>query len=220
MIDALIQALVGFLDRAGPGGIFLAMALESACFPLPSEVVLPFAGFLVARGRMGFWEAVTWATLGQLVGSWAAYVAGRYGGRPFLERYGRYVFLREHELAVAERWFARWGEVTAFFSRLLPGVRTFISLPAGIARMPLGRFTLYSALGVLPWTAALVWTGVKLGENWEALRAYFHYLDAVVVAAAFILLALAAVRRRRGRQRPAVELPPAAGDLPRDTTSR
>lgn len=160
------------------------MALESACIPLPSEVILPFAGYLVSQGYMTFWDAVWAGLLGQTAGSLVAYYVGYYGGRPFLERYGRYFFLRKHELEVADKWFARYGEATAFFSRLLPAVRTFISLPAGIAGMPVWRFLVYSAAGAFPWTVLLVYAGVKMGEHWTDLRVLFHRLDLLLVLGA------------------------------------
>lgn len=199
----MVKWITEILSGTGPAGIFVAMLLESACVPVPSEVVLPFAGIMVAREVMSFWEAVGWGLAGQMAGSALAWTVGRYGGRPFLDRYGRYLLLRRHELDRAERWFARWGEVTALAARLLPGVRTFISLPAGVARMPLGRFLLYSALGALPWTAALVWLGVSVGEVWDDPKWHwlFRGLDALVVLGALGLVAWVARRAWRGRRR-------------------
>lgn len=181
MIELLAGWLTALLTAAGASGIFLAMMIESACIPLPSEVILPFAGILVSQGTLSFWSAVLWAILGQLTGSILTYYIGMYGGRPFIERYGKYVLIRKHEMDVAERYFAKYGEITAFVTRLLPGVRTFISLPAGIARMPLWRFLLYSVLGALPWTIFLVWAGTKVGRIWENPKWHPFFRGAEVV---------------------------------------
>ena len=133
------------------------------------------------------------------MGSWLAYGAGLYGGRPFIDRWGKYVLLRHHHLEIAERWFAKWGTVTVFFSRVLPIVRTFISLPAGMARMPFWRFTLYTVLGCIPWVIFLTWVGVRLGDNWEEIRGWLHYADYAVAAALVVLVVWAVVKRRRRR---------------------
>lgn len=171
------------------------MTLESACIPLPSELILPLAGWMVSRGleepltgrAWDFWLAVTAGVLGNTAGSLLAYGVGFYGGRPVLERYGRYVLISHHDIAAADRWFAKYGDATVFFTRMLPIVRTFISLPAGIARMPLVRFTVFSLLGAIPWTIGLVYAGRVLGDNWRTIREYLAGLDilvAVVLVAA------------------------------------
>lgn len=181
MLEAIFLAVVAFLGRFGYWGVALGMALESACIPLPSEIVLPFGGFLAATGEITFLEAVMAGQLGGLFGSVVAYVAGRYGGRGLLERYGKYVLISAHEIAVADRWFATRGEMTVFLARLLPGIRTFISLPAGIAGMDFGRFLFYSFLGMLPWSFAFTWAGYKLGQNWTQVREYLHKFDLVII---------------------------------------
>jgi membrane protein DedA with SNARE-associated domain len=175
------------------------MAIESAMIPLPSELILPFAGFLVSdpskiepltHGPWGFWAVVIAATIGNTIGSLIAYAIGAWGGRPFLERYGKYLLIRHHEIELAERFFDKYGAATAFFSRLLPIVRTFISFPAGVARMPLGKFIFYSTAGALPWSMALVFAGLQLGARWTDIRHAlqpFDLLIAVVVVAAIVL---------------------------------
>ena len=196
LVIPLLQALYGW---AGYAGVFVAMTLESAMIPLPSELILPFAGFLVSdptqleplTGRpWDFWIAVIVGTAGNTTGSLIAYAIGRYGGRPFLERYGKYLLIRSHDLELADRWFARWGSQTAFFSRLMPIVRTFISFPAGVARMPVGRFVVYSTAGALPWSIALVWAGRTLGENWAAIRDLLAPYDLAILAALIVAVAL------------------------------
>jgi membrane protein DedA with SNARE-associated domain len=166
--------------------IFVTMALESACIPIPSEIVVPFGGFMAAQGEFPLWAVVVVATLANLVGSGIAYALGRYGGRAFFLRYGRYVFVSAHHLDKAEEWFDRRGEITVFLTRMMPGVRTFISVPAGIARMDLGRFFLYSFLGALPWNLALALLGYAFGENWDRLQALFGEFNRVF----YVLLAL------------------------------
>jgi len=168
-------------------GVVIAMAIESACIPLPSEIILPMAGWMVSRGVFTLWGATLAGTLGCVIGSAVAYWVGTVGGRPLLERYGRYVLISTRDLATADRWFQRHGELAIFFSRLLPVVRTFISLPAGIARMHFGRFLFFTALGSLPWSLALVYAGKALGDNWEQVRAVlskFDYAIAALVVAA------------------------------------
>ena len=187
MIARLIEIISGFIVATiaalGYAGIVLLMAVESACIPLPSEVIMPFSGYLVYAGRFNLWWAATAGALGCNVGSLVAYEIGAYGGRPLVERYGRYLLLSRHELDLADRFFARWGSATVFFSRLLPVIRTFIALPAGVARMPRGRFHLYTFLGSWPWCLGLAWVGLKLGARWDTdprLKLWFHRFDAII----------------------------------------
>ncbi|MGF7118092.1 membrane protein DedA with SNARE-associated domain [Methanobacterium oryzae] len=156
------------------------MTIESACIPLPSEVIMPFAGFAVWDGKMTFLGIVIAGVLGNLVGSWIAYFVGLKGGRPFLEKYGKYVHITPSKLDMAHNWFERYGHEAVFISRMLPIIRTFISLPAGIAEMNFKKFTVYTVLGCIPWVIFLGYIGLILGENWETIRSYFHILDIFV----------------------------------------
>ncbi|CAB1128865.1 putative Uncharacterized membrane protein YngC [Candidatus Hydrogenisulfobacillus filiaventi] len=164
-LSALTTAILGL----GLWGVFWGMFLESAYIPLPSEIILPYAGYLVSSGRAGFWTATLAALAGGMLGATAAYLVARAGGKPLLERYGRYLHLSAREVARAEAWFRRYGDGAVFFGRLLPAVRTYISLPAGLAAMPLGRFLLFSLAGALPWTLLFVWLGRQLGQHWQAV---------------------------------------------------
>jgi len=195
VLDALDAIVLPFLEslyeRFGYIGVVIAMTIESCAIPLPSELILPFAGWSVSRGLIepltsspwSYWPAVLAGVLGNTLGSLASYALGAYGGRPLVERYGKYVLISAHDLELAERWFARFGEATVFFSRMLPIVRTFISVPAGIARMPLWRFTLFSILGAVPWVMLLVWGGMQLGDHWLELKQSLKGLDYLVAAA-------------------------------------
>jgi membrane protein DedA with SNARE-associated domain len=195
----VIPFLASLYGAVGYLGVLIAMTIESAMIPLPSELILPFAGFLVSdpnqvepltHGPWTFWIVVVVATLGNTLGSLIAYAIGAYGGRPFLERYGRYLLIRHHEIELADRFFARYGAQTAFFSRLLPIVRTFISFPAGVARMPLRKFVAYSTAGAFIWSTVLVYAGTVLGANWGAIRRTLQPFDlaiAVAVVGAVIL---------------------------------
>ncbi|MGH7862576.1 MAG: DedA family protein [Candidatus Dormibacteraceae bacterium] len=187
---SLIAIFEQLYRTLGYGGVVGAMAIESACIPLPSEIILPMAGWMVSRQVFSLWGATIAGVVGCLIGSSVAYWVGALGGRPLLDRYGRYLLISHHDLDVADRWFGRYGQGAIFFSRLLPVVRTFISLPAGIARMPFGLFLLYTALGSLPWSLALVYAGKSLGDNWEALRPLFQKFDVVIVVLAVIAVAL------------------------------
>ncbi len=174
------QFVIAVISGLGYAGVFLAMAIESACIPLPSEIILPFTGYMVFLGHFGLWQATLAATLGNLFGGLVAYYVGVWGGRPFIKRYGHYFFINKRELAWTERLFAKHGEMTVFVGRLLPVVRTFISLPAGIARMNPFKMALYTVLGALPWSLALILVGKKLGENWNGLKPLFHRLDFII----------------------------------------
>src|SRR6266571_2013635 len=184
MISDLIAALSAFIiwviSSTGYLGVLLLMAIESACIPLPSEVIMPFSGYLVYTGRFNLWWVATAGALGCNLGSAVAYAVGYYGGRPLVERYGAYILLSRRELEWADGFFARFGDVTVFVSRLLPVVRTFIALPAGIARMPQLRFHFYTFLGSWPWCLGLAYLGFKAGEHWDYLRTYFHKFDFVI----------------------------------------
>src|SRR6516162_2342177 len=184
MVEAILEFLARFIiaviSQSGYLGIVLLMGIESACIPLPSEVIMPFSGYLVYAGRFSLiWVAIAGA-VGCNVGSLVAYCVGAWGGRPLAERYGRYVLLTRHDLEMADRWFVRYGNWAVFFSRLLPVVRTFIALPAGIARMNFLRFNIYTFLGSLPWCFVLAYAGLKLGARWTILRDYFHRFDTVI----------------------------------------
>lgn len=194
----VIPVLASLYGAVGYLGVLVAMAIESAMIPIPSELILPFAGFLVSdpakiepltNGPWSFWIVVVVATLGNTLGSLIAYAIGAWGGRPFLERYGKYLLIRPHEIEIAERFFARWGAQTAFFSRLLPIVRTFISFPAGVARMPIRTFVLYSTAGAFIWSTVLVWAGVQLGQRWTEIRRALQPFDLVIAVVAVVGLA-------------------------------
>jgi membrane protein DedA with SNARE-associated domain len=157
------------------------MAIESACIPLPSELIMPFAGYLVFEGSMKLIWVATSGAIGCNLGSFIAYEIGCYGGRPLVERYGHWILMGRRDLDRADRFFARWGYLAVFIARLLPVVRTFIALPAGIARMPRVRFHIYTFLGSWPWCFALAWLGMKLGQNWRGLARYLHKLDIVIL---------------------------------------
>lgn len=181
------QHLTTIVSHYGLLGVFLLMILESACIPIPSEAVVTFAGFLAFKGSMSFWGVVIVATVANLIGSVIAYAVGYYGGRPLIQRYGRYVLLNERHLERSERWFARRGEITVFVTRLLPAIRTFISLPAGIGRMSLGRFMVYTTLGSLPWNYALARAGFALGQHWDQVA---HVVKPVTYIAAVLLVVI------------------------------
>jgi membrane protein DedA with SNARE-associated domain len=215
--DPLVNFATDVVDKIGLAGIFVLMTLESACIPIPSEATMLFAGFNVAEGHYPLWQPVLVATLANVVGSWIAYAVGYYGRIDLLEKHGAKVGIRMHHLQVADRWFARHGEATVFFSRLLPIVRTFISLPAGVARMPFWRFTLFTFLGCLPWMLLLTFIGQQVGDRWTQWKDSLHYVDYAV--AAIIVLAVAYLvvrwwRRRAGGER----LPAGAVGEPSDAT--
>ncbi len=155
----------------------MAMAIESACIPLPSEIIMPFSGYLVYTGQLSLVIVGVVGALGNLAGSLLAYGLGAWGGRPLIEKYGKYVLLSHHDLDLADRWFEKYGKSTVFFTRLMPVVRTFISFPAGISGMRLSTFSIFTFLGALPWSLALAYIGFKLGENWDTLGSYFHKAD-------------------------------------------
>lgn len=209
VLAALEALIIPFLESLysafGYAGVVVAMTIESAAIPVPSEIILPFAGWMVSRGLgeplsgspWSYWGAVAAGILGNTLGSLLSYGVGRLGGRPLLERYGRYVLIGRRDLELADRWFARWGEATVLFSRMLPIVRTFISVPAGIARMPVGRFVVFSVIGALPWVMLLVWGGTVLGDNWPAIKDALRGFDYLVAAAVLALVALYVRRHLR-----------------------
>ena len=197
ILETLSNFVISVIEQLGYAGVFVAMGLESACIPLPSEVIMPFAGFVVWKGELTLIGVALAGTAGSLAGSLVAYFVGGYGGLPFLERYGKYVLIRKSELDRAHTWFGRYGETTVFVSRLLPIVRTFISLPAGVARMDVKKFSLYTVLGSLPWCFGLAYVGVLLGPHWSDLEALFRYLDIVVIAGIIGLVGYLIYQRER-----------------------
>jgi membrane protein DedA with SNARE-associated domain len=200
MLHWLERIVTDSLGQYGYQAVFALMVLESACIPIPSEVTMLFGGFLVSRGDLNFFAVAMLGTVGNLIGSWLAYWVGARGGRPLIQRWGRYLLLREHELDRAHEWFERHGEAAVFVSRLLPVVRTFISLPAGVARMPFGKFTLYTFLGCLPWTFALTWAGMLLGDNWETFLRYGDPISWAIAGISILLIAWWLGRRFRARR--------------------
>ncbi len=203
MLSFIDQVVIPFLTSlyaaVGYAGLGAAMAIESAMIPLPSELILPFAGFLISDPTSiepitgqpwSFWIAVIVATIGNTLGSLVAYGIGAYGGRPFLERYGRYLLIRPHEIEVADEFFRKYGAATVFFGRLLPIVRTFISFPAGVTRMPIGKFVLFSTAGALPWSIALVYAGMQLGASWQQIREFLRPFDLAILIGVIVLFGL------------------------------
>jgi membrane protein DedA with SNARE-associated domain len=200
MLEWLEHFITDSLGQYGYQAVFVLMVAESALIPIPSEVTMVFGGFLVSRGELDFFWVGMLGTLANVVGSWIAYWVGLAGGRPLVKRWGRYLLLREHELDRAHDWFERHGEAAVFVGRLLPVVRTFISLPAGVAGMNFWKFTLYTFLGCLPWTFALTWAGYLLGENWETFLRYGEPISWAIAAVSVALIAWWVIRRYRIRR--------------------
>jgi membrane protein DedA with SNARE-associated domain len=208
MIEHILTVLAGFIvaviSAAGYLGIVLMMAIESACIPLPSEVIMPFSGYLVSTGRFDLLLVATAGAIGCNLGSVVAYEIGKRGGRPAIERWGRFVLIGPGELDAADRFFARFGGMAVLIGRLLPVIRSFIAFPAGIARMPVGRFHLYTFIGSWPWCFGLAWVGMKLGAAWDSdprIKAAFHSADAVIGIVLVLAVAAYILHRLRGLRR-------------------
>ena len=197
--DRLVDFAVNVVGDLGLAGIFVLMLPESACIPIPSEATMLFAGFNVAQGKYSLFAAVSVGVVANVLGSWIAYAVGYYGRIDLLEKHGKKLHVKPQHLAWADRWFERYGGATVFFTRMLPIIRTFISLPAGVARMPFWRFTLLTAAGCIPWIFMLTFVGKQAGDNWEKWKNSLHYVDYTVAALIVIGVVWLYVRNRRRR---------------------
>jgi membrane protein DedA with SNARE-associated domain len=195
--DRAVDLAVNVIGDLGLFGVYLLTVAESACIPIPSEATMMFAGFNVADGKFPLWAAVLVAVAGELSGSLIAYAVGYFGRVDLIEKHGAKLHVSPAKLQRADRWFERHGEATVFFSRMLPIIRTFISLPAGVARMPFWRFTAFTVAGCIPWVLLLTFIGKQAGDNWRHWRHYFSYLDYVVLAAIVVGIVYLVMRRRR-----------------------
>lgn len=203
ILAVLAQFIVGTISATGYSGIALLMAIESACIPLPSEIIMPFSGYLAFTGRFSLLWVATAGAIGCNLGSAVAYWIGAHGGRPMVERFGRFVLLDRRDLERTTRFFEKYGSITVFVARLLPVVRTFIALPAGIAKMNQARFHIYTFLGSWPWCFALAYAGMKLGQGWETNPAFkeafhrFHVVVVLLLAAGVVWFLWSHLRRER-----------------------
>jgi membrane protein DedA with SNARE-associated domain len=209
--DPLVRFATNVVGDLGLAGVFVLMLLESACIPIPSEATMLFAGFNVSEGHYSLLVVTLVGSVANLVGSWVAYGVGWYGRVDILEKHGRKLHIKPSHLAMADRWFERHGDATVFFTRMLPIVRTFISLPAGVARMPFWRFTVLTFLGCLPWVFALAFIGQQVGANWEDWKDSLHYVDYTVAAIIVLGVAYLLIRNRRNRDRGTEPAADAAG---------
>ena len=189
IVGVLAAWIISVISTMGYGGIILLMAIESACIPLPSEIIMPFAGFLVFKGEMTLWGVALAGAIGCVVGSIPAYYLGMYGGRPLVEKYGKWVLISAKDLDWADKAFDRHGEIIIFIGRLLPAVRTFIAFPAGVARMNMPKFIIYTFVGSLIWCWVLAYAGFKTGEHWESLKVYFHEFHYILIVAGVVFIA-------------------------------
>lgn len=198
MVSHFFEIIAGFIISTikifGYGGVVFLMAIESACIPLPSEIILPFAGYLVFIKKFQLLYVAFAGAIGCVVGSILAYVVGAFGGRPLIEKYGRYILISKHDLDMADRWFARYGNIIVFTGRLLPVIRTFISLPAGISKMNFVKFVVYTFVGSFIWSLLIAWIGFKLGQQWDKLGPYFHRFDYIILIVG-VILSLIYIRR-------------------------
>jgi membrane protein DedA with SNARE-associated domain len=188
IISFIATWIIGVISTMGYSGIVMLMAIESACIPLPSEIIMPFAGFLVFKGQLILWIVALAGALGCVIGSIPAYYVGMYGGRPLAEKYGKYILLSKHDLDLADHLFERHGEIIIFIARMLPAIRTFIAFPAGVVRMNMPKFIIYTFIGSFIWCWVLAFAGMKFGENWESLKIYFHQFHYVIIGAAVIFV--------------------------------
>jgi membrane protein DedA with SNARE-associated domain len=196
--DTIAEFATNVVADLGLAGVFVLMVAESACIPVPSEATMLFAGFNVSHGDYTLVEAVAVGSVANLVGSWIAYAVGYYGRVDVLEKHGRKLHIKQSHLETADRWFARHGDATVFFTRMLPIIRTFISLPAGVARMPFWRFSALTLAGCIPWVLMLTFIGKQAGDHWERWKDSLHYVDYAVIALIVVGVAYLLVRRRRG----------------------
>lgn len=201
IIDFLANLVVKIIDILGYPGIFLLMFVESCGIPMPSEVIMPFSGFLVADGKLNFWVVVFIGAFGNLIGSLLAYWIGLKGGRPFIEKYGKFILISKHDLDLADSWFKRFGQWTVFFGRLLPVIRTYISFPAGIAEMNITKFSFFTFIGAFPWCVLFTWLGVKMGNNWELIREKLHNFDMAILILVIVFVALYIFRHIRNHKK-------------------
>jgi membrane protein DedA with SNARE-associated domain len=195
--DPLVNFAVDVIDAMGLPGIFVLMVAESACIPIPSEATMLFAGFNVSKGEYSLFAVTAAGAVGNLVGSWLAYALGYFGRIDLLEKHGKKLHIKKSHLEWADRWFERHGDATVFFTRMLPIIRTFISLPAGVARMPFWRFTALTLAGCVPWVLMLAFIGREAGSRWDDWKDKLHYVDYVVLAAILVGIAWLLIRRRR-----------------------
>lgn len=205
VIEYLAHIIVSVISSMGYFGLFLTMAVESACVPLPSEIIMPFAGYLSYKGEMSLLLVGIVGAFGNLAGSLVAYYVGKWGGLPLVEKYGKYVLISHHDIILAHKWFEKHGKSTVFFTRLMPVIRGIISIPAGISEMDVKTFSIYTFLGALPWSLLLAYIGFKLGENWNTLGDYFHKADlaiGVIIIAGIVWY----VRRHIGHMRNPADL--------------
>ena len=201
LLDYFSQIFLSFIASWGYVAVAVLMAAENACIPIPSELILGFAGYLVFAGHMSFEGALAAGMVGGLLGSIFAYEVGARGGRAFVEKYGKYFLIKKSHVDIAQHWFDRYGLKAVFFSRMLPVVRTFISLPAGFARVDTKRFFVYTIAGSLPWTAAILYAGVVLGESWTLLMEYGHEASIIFVVLSLIVIAVLYIRWRKKKKR-------------------
>jgi membrane protein DedA with SNARE-associated domain len=199
--DPIVEVAVDVVDALGLPGVFVLMLLESACIPVPSEATMLFAGFNVSRGEYSLFAATAVGSLANLVGSWVAYWVGYIGRVDLLEKHGRKLHVKSSHLEAADRWFERHGDATVFFTRMMPIIRTFISLPAGVAKMPFWRFSVLTLAGCVPWVLMLTFIGKQAGDRWEDWKESLHYVDYAVLAAIVAGGAYLIVRARRRRKR-------------------
>jgi membrane protein DedA with SNARE-associated domain len=200
ILHQLGDVAINWINSIGYLGILLGMILESACIPIPSEVIMPFGGYLVSTGHLNLIGVILIGTLGNIIGSLIAYAIGHWGGKRFINRFGKYVFLSQKHLESAEKWFDKRGEIAVFVSRILPAIRTFISLPAGIARMSLGKFLTYTALGSVIWSSILTYIGYLLGKNWENIQNFLHPIAYLVAAIVMVIIVYLIVKVIKGKK--------------------
>lgn len=188
LITIIAAWIMSVISTMGYGGIVLLMAIESACIPLPSEIIMPFAGFLVFKGEMNLWLVALAGAIGCVAGSIPAYYVGMLGGRPLAEKYGKYILLSKRDLDYADHLFEKHGEIIIFVARMLPAIRTFIAFPAGVVRMNMPKFIFYTFVGSFIWCALLAYAGMKFGENWASLKVYFHEFHYLIAAAGLLFI--------------------------------
>jgi membrane protein DedA with SNARE-associated domain len=207
LTDPIVQFAVDVVDKLGLPGIFALMVAESACIPIPSEATMLFAGFNVSEGHYSLLAVVAVGTAANVVGSWIAYAVGYYGRIDILEKHGRKLHIKPSHLAWADRWFEKYGSWTVFLTRMLPIIRTFISLPAGVARMPFWRFTALTVAGCIPWIFMLAFAGKQVGDRWKSWQDSLHYVDYAIVALVVVGLVFLVLRSRRAAAEPAADAP-------------